>query len=887
MPHQEFFVSDLKGTPLDSILKPQLGSPSLMIDPEQASYLKQNLRPLINQFLSYEWDIINKLPNESARCRPCVPDLRHICDVCSTSILNLHFACTICGVDVCIECMRRIPDGGDTSELSAAYGQWLALPEPVAGHPTPTELVSACMVSPRHTKSCFIPVTKYATDLISKWVKELDLASELSKPTASSMGVVQQDMDIPPTLLMKRHADDVDLLDFQREWCKGKPVVITNAIDRATTDWSPEAFRLMHGAGKIEVIDCYSMASHNLQVHQFFSAYDGDRAAMVINSEEADTKPHPATVANVVLSTSAAPGQHITDIIRKRKPYQRPAKEQGDVSSAGSTDSEGSMQTFTSEEGQDDDDWSAGSASESKSSDVSQPTLIRRSKRNVKSKEPLGRYHPIVAELGKGKETEVETTADHTPPVPTQNASRPVTSSAAPSSIVDKATPPFTSIRAASSSPSVRTIDRKYTVHSVFKIKDWPPNNAFVDVAPAWYNDYMDNILPIPEYCSADGMFNLSNRLPPSFVKPDLGPKMFIAFGLPPPSVEDLVGTTNIHCDMTDAVNVICHARPNDLYNNGKDLGIPDVDSTETTSDGVVAIWHIFRYEDLQALRTFLTRLDEEYTSLPIPFGTRQRRLGEKCYDPLHSQWIYLTGPLLNRLQQDYGVTPWTVYQKTGDAVYVPAGCAHQVRNLQHAIKCAFDFVSPENICRSADITQQFSNYGQEDVLQLKSTLLSAWAQLSTSSSPSKPSTSRSRPQRATRSSAKRHLVSTSSDVSSHPLPAADLPTLCTSQKRQDQSSSRPPAKVVSPLPEIPPPSADPSPKPSPHLTPLSPIGLPPSPLDQSLSPVSVLSSPSPWTDQLPLMDANKPVCKVPLAHPSPVTQAATLDHPSKRRKAD
>lgn len=29
------------------------------------------------------------------------------------------------------------------------------------------------------------------------------------------------------------------------------------------------------------------------------------------------------------------------------------------------------------------------------------------------------------------------------------------------------------------------------------------------------------------------------------------------------------------------------------------------------------------------------------------------------------------------------GIEPWTFVQKLGEAVFIPAGCAHQVRNLK------------------------------------------------------------------------------------------------------------------------------------------------------------------------------------------------------------
>jgi len=63
-------------------------------------------------------------------------------------------------------------------------------------------------------------------------------------------------------------------------------------------------------------------------------------------------------------------------------------------------------------------------------------------------------------------------------------------------------------------------------------------------------------VLPLPEYTHRDGPFNIASRLPADFVKPDLGPKMYIAYG----SGKHLdKGTTNLHLDISDAVNVLVH----------------------------------------------------------------------------------------------------------------------------------------------------------------------------------------------------------------------------------------------------------------------------------------------------------------------------------------
>ena len=105
------------------------------------------------------------------------------------------------------------------------------------------------------------------------------------------------------------------------------------------------------------------------------------------------------------------------------------------------------------------------------------------------------------------------------------------------------------------------------------------------------------------------------------------------------------------------------------------------------------------------------------------PFGAASRSNSRSS--------CYLDGPLRERLYREYGVEGYAIVQCLGDAVFVPAGAPHQVRNLHNCIKVAEDFVSPENVSHCFHLTQEFralsdTHTNHEDKLQIKNIIYHA-----------------------------------------------------------------------------------------------------------------------------------------------------------------
>jgi hypothetical protein len=161
------------------------------------------------------------------------------------------------------------------------------------------------------------------------------------------------------------------------------------------------------------------------------------------------------------------------------------------------------------------------------------------------------------------------------------------------------------------------------------------------------------------------------------------------------------------------------------------------MDFTPKSRGPAGALWHLMRREDAKATGMFC--MGRAVARAAAPPDARKKHL---LYEPadtlgppedipspahaIHSQAFYLTKAELAKMDAQLGVQPWAFAQHDREAVFIPAGCPHQVRNLRSCLKVALDFVSPEAAEECLVLSAEFASMKNEEKLQARLMMLHA-----------------------------------------------------------------------------------------------------------------------------------------------------------------
>lgn len=231
---------------------------------------------------------------------------------------------------------------------------------------------------------------------------------------------------------------------------------------------------------------------------------------------------------------------------------------------------------------------------------------------------------------------------------------------------------------------------------ALLKLKDWPPDEEFEKILPDQFADLL-KALPICEYTQRKGKLNLVSHLPSTFVPPDLGPKLYCAYGS---TMYPSNATTNLHLDVSDAVNILVKISVAQdkktvswlLHQDAVEAVKQAVDCEKQfkriseDSSQVGAIWHIYKAKDTEKIRDFLKQVAKE-----------RNLVVKENEDPIHDQSWYLDNKLRQRLFEEKQVEGFAIVQCLGDVIFIPAGGKNSnlvSKTLNNTCVSVYTFVS-------------------------------------------------------------------------------------------------------------------------------------------------------------------------------------------------
>ncbi|XP_020867299.1 lysine-specific demethylase JMJ25 isoform X1 [Arabidopsis lyrata subsp. lyrata] len=286
----------------------------------------------------------------------------------------------------------------------------------------------------------------------------------------------------------------------------------------------------------------------------------------------------------------------------------------------------------------------------------------------------------------------------------------------------------------------------------LWKLKDWPSPSASEEFIFYQRPEFIRSF-PFLEYIHPRlGLLNVAAKLPHYSLQNDAGPKIYVSCG-----TYQEIGTgdslTSIHYNMRDMVYLLVHTseettfekvretkpgpeKPDQKMSKNESLLNPEeklrdgelhelslgeanmeknepelaltmnpenltenghnMESSCTSSGAGGAQWDVFRRQDVPKLAEYLLRTFQNPDNIQTDFVSR----------PLY-EGLFLNEHHKRQLRDEFGVEPWTFEQHWGEAIFIPAGCPFQIKNLQSNIQVALDFLCPESVEESARLAEE------------------------------------------------------------------------------------------------------------------------------------------------------------------------------------
>ncbi|CDY32148.1 BnaCnng06570D [Brassica napus] len=276
-----------------------------------------------------------------------------------------------------------------------------------------------------------------------------------------------------------------------------------------------------------------------------------------------------------------------------------------------------------------------------------------------------------------------------------------------------------------------------------WRLKDWPSPSASEEFIFYQRPEFIRRF-PFLEYIHPRlGLLNVAAKMPHYSLQNDSGPKVIVSCGTYKESdAGDLL--TSIHYSMRDMVYLLVHTsegtkletvretnhgprepdekmgeneslvspeeklmdgeihdlspgRANTEKNESEMMSSHNMESSCTSSCAGGVQWDVFRRQDVPKLAEYLQRtFQKPDDSLKFDFVSR----------PLF-EGLFLNEHHKRQLKDEFGVEPWTFEQHRGEAIFIPAGCPFQFRNLQSNVQVALDFLCPESVGESARLAEE------------------------------------------------------------------------------------------------------------------------------------------------------------------------------------